>query len=136
VYATLAASPQWGRLAVFYTYDEAGGFYDHVPPPPACAPDAVLPALTSTDVPGDFARYGFRVPLIVASPWAKPHHVSHIVNDHTSILRLLELRFGLPSLTGRDANANGLLDLFDFTQPSFPAAPVLPAAPVDPARKC
>ena len=136
IYETVAASPQWGRLAVFYTYDEAGGFYDHVPPPAACAPDDVPPALTSTDVPGDFKRYGFRVPLIVASPWAKAHHVSHITNDHTSILRLLELRFGLPALTRRDANANGLLDLFDFTQPSFPTAPSLPAAPVDPARKC
>ena len=136
IYATLAASPQWGRLAVFFTYDEAGGFYDHVPPPPACAPDDVPPALTSTDRPGDFQRYGFRVPLIVASPWVKPHHVSHAVDDHTSILRLLELRFGMPALTARDANANGLLDLFDFTHPSFPTAPALPAASVDPARKC
>ena len=136
IYATLAASPQWGRLAVFFTYDEAGGFYDHVPPPTACAPDDVPPALTSTDVAGDFKRYGFRVPLIVASPWAKPHHVSHITDDHTSLLRLIELRFGLPALTGRDANANGVLDLFDFKQPSFPTAPSLPAAPVDGARKC
>ena len=85
---------------------------------------------------GDFARYGFRVPLIVASPWAKPHFVSHLTNDHTSILRLLELRFKLKALTGRDANANGLLDLFDFTHPSFPTAPALPAAPIDNARKC
>ncbi len=89
---------QWSRLAAFFTYDEAGGFYDHVPPPAACAPDAVPPALASTDVPGDFARYGFRVPLIVATPCAKPHHLSHVVDDHTSLLRLLELRFGLPAL--------------------------------------
>jgi phospholipase C len=136
VYATLAASPQWSRLAIFYTYDEAGGFYDHVAPPTACAPDAVPPALATGDVAGDFKRYGFRVPMIVASPWVKPHYVSHVVDDHTSLLRLLELRFHLPALTGRDANANALLDLFDFTQPSFPSAPALPAAPVDPARKC
>ncbi|MDB4955757.1 MAG: Acid phosphatase [Myxococcales bacterium] len=136
LYAKLAASPQWGRLAVFYTYDEAGGFYDHMPPPKACAPDTVPPALAAGDRPGDFAQYGFRVPLIVASAWAKPHYVSHVVNDHTSILRLLELRFSLPALTARDANANGLLDLFDFTHASFPTAPPLPAAPVELARKC
>ncbi len=136
LYAKLAASPQWGRLAVFFTYDEAGGFYDHVAPPTACAPDDVPPVLASGNVPGTFAQYGFRVPLIVASAWAKKHHVSHVVNDHTSILRLLELRFNLPALTGRDANANGLFDLFDFTQQSFPTAPALPAALLDPTRKC
>jgi phospholipase C len=136
IYATVSASPQWAHAAIFYTYDEAGGFYDHVPPPSACAPDAIPPALASGDVAGDFARYGFRVPMIVASPWAKPHYVSHITDDHTSILRLIELRFELPALTARDANANGLLDLFDFTQPAFATPPPLPAAPVDQARKC
>jgi phospholipase C len=136
IYATVSASPQWAHAAILYTYDEAGGFYDHVPPPPACAPDSVPPALATGDVAGDFKRYGFRVPLIVASPWAKPHYVSHVTNDHTSILRLLELRFGLPALTARDANANAILDLFDFTQPSFATPPTLPAAPVDQARKC
>jgi len=136
IYGTVSSSPQWAHAAIFYTYDEGGGFYDHVPPPAACAPDAVAPALASTDVTGDFARYGFRVPLIVASPYAKPHYVSHVINDHTSLLRLLELRFALPALTARDANANALLDLFDFSQPSFATPPQMPAAAVDQNRRC
>lgn len=136
IYGTVSSSPQWAHAAIFYTYDEGGGFYDHVPPPPACAPDAVAPALAPTDVAGDFARYGFRVPLIVASPYAKPHYVSHVINDHTSLLRLLELRFALPALTARDANANAVLDLFDFSQPSFASPPPMPAAAVDQNRRC
>jgi phospholipase C len=134
VFAALVASPQWIRSAFILTYDEAGGLYDHAPPPPACAPDAIPPALAPTDVPGDFGRYGFRVPIIVASAWSKPHYVSHVVHDHTSILRLIELRFGLPALSARDANANALLDLFDFSRPSFPTGPALPQATIDPSR--
>jgi phospholipase C len=132
VYAVLAQSPQWIRSALIVTYDEAGGLYDHAPPPVACKPDEVAPQLRPGDVAADFGRYGFRVPILVASAWSKPHYVSHTVNDHTSVLRLIELRFGLPALTARDANANALLDLFDFSHPSFPVAPRLPQATVDP----
>jgi phospholipase C len=136
IYTALAASPQWLSSALFLTYDENGGLYDHVAPPKACAPDSVAPKLAAGDAPGDFAQYGFRVPLIIASAWARPHYVSHVVNDHTSILRLIELRFQLKALTARDANANGLLDMFDFSAPSFLQAPALPAAPIDPKRAC
>jgi phospholipase C len=136
-FATLAASPQqWSRSAFILTYDEGGGLYDHVPPPPACTPDAIPPMLNPGDEPGGFDRYGFRVPLIVASPWSRPHYVSHVVQDHTSVLRLIELRFGLGALTARDANANALIDLFDFSAPSIPVAPAMPPATIDPAHAC
>lgn len=101
-------SPLWPSLAVVHTYDESGGMADHVPPPPGCIPSADQV---------EFDRRGVRVPLIVVSPWARPHHVSHVVSDHTSITRLVELLFDLPALTARDANANALLDLFDFSCP-------------------
>src|SRR5262249_40579687 len=137
LWKALAASPkQWAKTAFIVTYDEGGGLYDHVPPPKACKPDNLAPVLAQGDVPGDFGQYGFRVPILVASPWSQPHYVSHVVNDHTSLTRLIELRFGLPALTARDANANGLLDLFDFSQVSFPNPPNIPAASVDPKHSC
>jgi phospholipase C len=84
------------------------------------------------DVPGAFDRYGIRVPAMVISPYAKSHFVSHVVYDHTSILRFIETRFGLPALTHRDALADPMLDMFDFSHVSH-ASPVLADAPVDPA---
>ncbi len=130
----LMASPNWGTSALFLTYDEHGGFYDHVAPPPAPVPDNIPPNLQPGDTPGAFDRYGFRVPVAVVSPFAKPHYVSHVVDDHTSILRFIELRFGLPSLTNRDANADPMLDMFDFSTPHFASPPKLPTAVIDPAQ--
>jgi phospholipase C len=100
---------------MFITYDEHGGLYDHVSPPAACAPDDTAPALNPEL--GGFDRLGFRVPLIVLSPFARRHFVSHEVHSHTSILRFIEAKFGLPALTKRDANSDALLDLFDFASP-------------------
>ena len=71
---------------------------------------------------GGFDRYGFRVPLFVVSPYAKAHFVSHAVHSHTSILRFIETRFGLPALSARDANADAMLDMFDFAQPRLSLA--------------
>src|SRR5207253_8247873 len=130
----LFKSPDWGSSALFYTYDENGGFYDHLPPPPAVVPDDIPPMLEQGDTPGAFDRYGFRVPVVVVSPYSKAHFVSHRVNDHTSILRFIEVRFGLPALTRRDAAANPMLEFFDFSHPSFATPPTLPDAPIDPAH--
>ncbi len=105
VYEHAIASPQWQHLAIFWTYDEGGGFFDHVPPPAACKPTA-----DST-----WDRLGVRVPMVAISPWAKRNYVSHVVSDHTALLRFMALLFDLPALTARDANANALLDLFDFS---------------------
>ncbi|HEY8040856.1 MAG TPA: alkaline phosphatase family protein [Polyangiaceae bacterium] len=137
VFDTLAASPQWPRAAFILTYDEAGGIYDHMPPARACQPDSTPPAVPAEGkTAGAFDVYGFRVPLLVASPWSRAHYVSHEVTSHTSILRFLELRFGLPAVSDRDANEWPLIDYFDFSHPSF-AAPHVPAAVVvaDPKTK-
>jgi phospholipase C len=128
-------SPQWGRSAIFITYDEHGGLYDHVPPPKACAPDAIAPILAADDhTVGGFDRYGFRVPLIVVSPFSKRSYVSHEISDHTSVLRFLETRFDLGALTARDANANALLDYFDFDHPHFVSPPDIPEPAIDQAE--
>jgi phospholipase C len=93
---------------VFITWDENGGFYDHVVPPPACPPDDRAPCDFKFD------RYGFRVPFFAISPWARENYASSYTADHTSILRFIEAWMGLPALTARDANAWPLLDMFDF----------------------
>jgi phospholipase C len=134
VVRALFASPQWPRSALFLTYDEHGGFHDHVPPPEACAPDDIPPERTPGDVEGDFTRYGFRVPLIAVSPYAKRGHVSHHVSDLTSVLRFVEARFDLRAMTRRDANAEPLYDLFDFSGADT-SIPEIPAAEIDPGER-
>jgi len=132
------SSPNWPRTALFITYDEHGGFYDHVPPPAACPPDDIAPLLDpgdpESDFPAQFDRYGFRVPLMVVSPYARPGFVSHAIYDHTSILRFIETRFDLPALTNRDANAQAMLDLFDFSHPALLNPPMPSPVTVDPAQ--
>jgi phospholipase C len=127
-------SPNWRSSALFLTYDEHGGFYDHVAPPPAPVPDNIPPNLKPGETPGAFDRYGFRVPAVVVSPFSKRHYVSHVVDDHTSILRFIELRFGLPALSNRDVNADPMFDMFDFSRPHFVSPPTLPTAVVDPVQ--
>ena len=125
-------SPQWDNMAIFVTYDEHGGYYDHVPPPAAIPPDDIAPDLTLSakgTFPAKFDRYGFRVPLMVISPWGQPQYVSHQVADHTSILAFLEHKWNLPPLTRRDAAAWDLRDMFDITQRRLADPPSLPAAP-------
>ena len=122
---TLMESPLWPRSALFLTYDEHGGYFDHVPPPPACIPDDIPPMLEGDDVDEQFDRYGFRVPVVVVSPYSRKRFVSHVVHDHTSILRFIETRFDLPALTRRDANADPMLEFFDFTSPQFAKPPKL-----------
>lgn len=130
----LMDSPVWSSSALFLTYDEHGGFYDHVAPPTACMPDDILPMLETGDVPAGFDHYGIRVPLVVVSPFARQHFVSHVVHDHTSILRFIETRFGLPALTRRDANADPMIELFDFSKSTFAMPPQLAQPQLDPER--
>jgi phospholipase C len=128
--------PAWDRTMLLLTYDEHGGYFDHVPPPAAVPPDSIGPTL----VPGEngfdgFARYGFRVPFALVSPWARMNFVSHRVYDHTSILKLVETKWNLPALTYRDANATAMLDLLDLHHPAFATPPKLaePLATADPS---
>jgi phospholipase C len=92
-------SPAWKHTAIFLTWDDFGGFYDHVAPP-------------HLDLYGD----GPRAPLLVISPYAKRSSVFHRTSDFSSVLRFMEVLYGLPSLTERDRKANDLLGAFDFRQ--------------------
>ena len=132
----LMSGPKWSKTLFLWTYDEHGGYYDHVVPPEAVAPDAVPPEIkVPPDEPGGYDRYGFRVPAGVVSPYAKPDYVSHVVHDHTSVLKLLETKWNLPALTRRDANASDLLDMVDLTaKPRFLHPPVL-SRPANPALR-
>jgi phospholipase C len=103
----VGASPYWKDTAILIVWDDWGGWYDHVPPP-------------QLDVMG----LGFRVPLIVVSPYARHGYVSHVQHEFGSILRFTENAFGLPSLGTADARADALADCFDFTQSVTPLQPV------------
>ncbi|MFN8175778.1 MAG: alkaline phosphatase family protein [Solirubrobacteraceae bacterium] len=129
VVAALMRSPNWSRTALFLTYDEHGGYYDHVPPPRAIPPDSTRPRLAPGDIPGTYDRYGFRVPMIVVSPWSRANYVSRHVQDHTSILAFIERKWNLPAMTWRDANAHPMTDYFDFRRPAFRTPPRLPPGP-------
>jgi phospholipase C len=129
VVEALIKAPTWKNTALFITYDEHGGYYDHVPPPKAIKPDSIAPILAPGDMPGAYDRYGFRVPLIVVSPWAKANYVSSIVQDHTSITAFIEQKWNLPAMTFRDANAHPMTDYFDFTKAAFAKPPKLKRAP-------
>ena len=136
VVQAVGSSPLWEKTVLLIMYDEHGGYYDHVPPPPAIPPDAIAPVVQ----PGEetyegFARYGFRVPSVVVSPYSKRDHVSHVLYDHTSVLAFVERKWNLAALTYRDANANDLTDFLDLGalkagRPTFPELPRL-AAPGD-----
>ncbi|APR78080.1 Phospholipase C 4 precursor [Minicystis rosea] len=130
----LMKSSLWASSAAFLVYDEHGGLWDHVPPPPACIPDGHAPKLVNDDPDEPFDRYGFRVPMIAISPFAKAHHVSHRVYDHTSITRFIEARFGLPAMTRRDANAEVPWDMFDFTSVPHMMPPSIPIPTPDPTK--
>jgi phospholipase C len=125
---------------MFFTYDEPGGFYDHVPPQAAVPPD---PSTSPTYLPIDlqpndicggtgqlgtgtcsFAYTGYRLPFIVVSPFAKKNYVSHTTYDHTAILKLIEERFGLSPLSNRDAaQADMGTDFFDFVNVPWATPP-------------
>ena len=141
----------WSRTLLIWLYDEPGGYYDHVPPPSAIPPDDVegrslvgsptrlqallrpfFPGLVKneenlTEGPHRYDRYGFRVPAVLVSPYARPDYVCTEVLDHTSVLKLAEQKWNLPALTARDATASSPLDALDLTRPpAFLEPPSLP----------
>jgi phospholipase C len=142
----------WQHTLLIWTYDEHGGYYDHVPPPAAVRPDDIegrsvlyMPAWLRTILRPFFAsyiaqmeacdagsrsydRYGFRVPAVIVSPYARPGHVVSETLDHTSVLRLVEQKWNLPPLTHRDAVAATPLSALDLdSPPAFADPPQLPA---------
>jgi len=123
-------SPAWNRTLLIYTYDEHGGYYDHVPPPAAPQPDPIAPELQPSDPPGGYDTYGVRVPAVVVSPFSKPGGASDVVHDHTSILATIESKWNLPALTNRDANAQTVMDFLDPSNEALGTPPSL-IAPSD-----
>jgi phospholipase C len=92
-------SPYWNNTAIFILWDDWGGFYDHVPP----------------TIYNSF-ELGFRIPLVVVSPYAKKGYISHVQHEFGSILKFTEKTFGLPSLGTTDVRADDLSDCFDFSK--------------------
>jgi phospholipase C len=124
---SVMSGPGWPKTLLVWLYDEHGGYYDHIHPPPAIAPDDIPPNLAPTDIPGGYDRYGFRVPAVVVSPYARPNHFSHRTRDHTAILKFIERKWNLGALTFRDANSDDLFDCLDFVRPpAFLNPPMLP----------
>jgi phospholipase C len=123
-------SPAWPRTLLVYTYDEHGGYYDHVPPPAAIAPDSTAPDLGPGDVPGGYDIYGPRVPGIVVSPYAKANSTTDVVHDHTSVLATIEAKWNLPALTYRDANAATVANFLDLNRAAFLEPPPIAQPPV------
>jgi phospholipase C len=151
VIKTVLHGAGWPHTLLIWVYDEHGGYYDHVPPPPAIPPDdieggsllasrnaltAVLrrvrPSMVESNEnldqgPHRYDRYGFRVPAVIVSPYARPGYVCSETFDHTSVLKLVEEKWNLPALTARDAAARAPLDTLDLTgAPAFLVPPVLP----------
>ena len=132
---SLMQSPSWKDTAFILTYDEFGGLYDHVSPQPAVSPDGIKPVdfqpndvcTNGTGPTCDFTFTGYRVPLIVVSPFTKKNYVSHTVADYTAILKLIETRFNVPALTKRDAAQMDMTEFFDFTNPPWMTPPNPPA---------
>ncbi len=110
----LMQSSAWKDTAIIVTWDDYGGFYDHVLPPQI-----------------DKYGYGPRVPTLILSPYAKPGYISHTRFDFTSPLKLIETKYGLPPLTTRDAAANDMRDCFDFKQKPLPPDVITPQTKLD-----
>jgi phospholipase C len=99
----IMSSPYWNSTAIILTWDDYGGFYDHVPPPQI-----------------DKYGLGFRMPTLIISPYAKPGYIDHMQYQFESMLKFIEWRFSLQPLTERDLHANNLLNAFDFSQKPLP----------------
>jgi phospholipase C len=103
----IGTSQFWNETAIFITWDDSGGWYDHVPPP-------------QLDVMG----LGYRVPLIVVAPYARLHYVSPKLHEFGSLMKFAEEDFGIPPIGTSDARADDLADIFDFHQSPTPFTPI------------
>jgi phospholipase C len=117
----IAAGGMWEKTAVFVTWDDWGGWVDHVDPPEV-----------ETWNDGTQFRFGNRVPCLVVSAYAKSGHISHKEHSHVSLIRFCEQTFGLPSLNARTAAADGMSDCFDYSRKLPPPQVAQPGSPTPP----
>lgn len=128
IYETIRNSPHWNESLLIITYDEHGGFYDHVFPPATVAPGDGITDPESNHHNFDFKLLGVRVPTVIISPLIPRGTIDHTLYDHTSVLATLEHLFGLQPLTKRDQEANTFTHLFSLREPRTDAPNTLPAA--------
>ena len=126
VYETIRNSPHWEDSVLIITYDEHGGFYDHVAPPKAVAPGDKSTDPENNRFAFDFTQLGVRVPAVIISPLIPRGTIDHTVYDHTSVLATVEGIFGLLPLTERDKHAHTLNHLFSLASPRTDAPQTLP----------
>jgi phospholipase C len=133
-YEALRNSPAWEKSVLIITWDEHGGFFDHVAPPEAVAPGDTAPRAAHNKFGFTFERYGPRVPAVVISPWIPKNIIDHRLYDHSSIPATVENLFGLDPLTARDRAASSVLSLLsleearDDTPTSLPSPKALTEA--------
>jgi phospholipase C len=109
----------WDSVAIFVTWDDWGGWFDHVDPPVVETWDhshAQRSADEFAEFDGQPFRYGSRVPCLVVGPYAKPGHISAQLNSHVSLLKFCQFTFDLDALTDRDAASHGMTDCIDTSQ--------------------
>jgi phospholipase C len=126
VYETIRNSPHWDRSLLIITWDEHGGFYDHVPPPAAVAPGDIPGDPDNNQNGFDFTQLGPRVPAVVISPLIEKGVIDHTVYDHASIPATIERLFGLKTMTKRDAAASDVRHLLSRSTPRSDAPTSLP----------
>jgi phospholipase C len=135
VYEAIRNSDQWERSVLIITWDEHGGFYDHVPPPAAVAPGDPPGDPNYVQVGFDFRQLGPRVPAVVISPLIERGVIDHTVYDHASIPATAERLFGLDAMTDRDAQANDVRHLLTRDTPRTDAPTTLPE-PAESGWRC
>lgn len=126
LFEAVAKGPSWASTVIVFNFDEWGGFFEHVAPPRATAANNV-----DTDLVGGKALLGYRLPVVIASPWTRGTpgnpRISSLVYDHTSVLKLIEWRWGLAPMTPRDGSSDisNLAYALNFSSPQT-AVPSLP----------
>src|SRR5579885_3900607 len=126
-YEAIRNSPVWERSLLIITYDEHGGFYDHVAPPTTVEPGDEVTSPFNNKYGFNFRQLGVRVPAVVVSPYIAKGTIDHRIYDHSSIPATIEALFNLPSLTQRDRNASRIDDLLTLENPRDDAPETLPS---------
>jgi phospholipase C len=131
-YEAIRNSPHWNTSLLIITWDEHGGFYDHVAPPRAIPPGDTEPLAKYNQYGFTFTQYGIRVPAVIVSPFIPSNLIDHRLYDHSSIPATIEAAYGLLPLTARDRAANHVLSLLSLIEPRTDAPVTLPVpeAPV------